>query len=401
MSQLHKPFFSIVIPTKDRASLLEDLLISILDQEFKDYEIIISDNSDDCETADALKKYSDKRIVYLKTGNFKMADNWNAGIEECSGEYLLIFSDKMVLKKGAFAYLHNFIKNKNPECVMWNIDAFYDKGKTFQKTPNVVNNLGNDFILADTLISSIISTDFDAYQMPCHCNSAISMKLIDKIIAKSGKACFQLNPDYTLAYQISLQAEKISLLPEDLTILRYPDQLGGYGNGTSFMQKGEVGKQFMIDNQDWSNRTDVYQDVPIKGNRFGFDIILKDLYQILEKYEVDPDTIMSRDERLAHYYFFVYREIQLRINMRIDMSEEMVLWDESLALEPLALKNIVYLRISKERLLLKTQLIKIKIFIKSFSFFRYILSSIGDKIFRPRIIKYNSLNHCLQNTQIF
>ena len=157
----------------------------------------------------------------------------------------------------------------------------------------------------------------------------------------------------------------------------------------------------MIDNQDWSNRTDVYQDVPIKGNRFGFDIILKDLYQILEKYEVDPDTIMSRDERLAHYYFFVYREIQLRINMRIDMSEEMVLWDESLALEPLALKNIVHLRISKERLLLKTQLIKIKIFIKSFSFFRYILSSIGDKIFRPRIIKYNSLNHCLQNTQIF
>ena len=37
------PFFSIVIPTKDRVDLVEDLLISILDQDFDSYEIILSD----------------------------------------------------------------------------------------------------------------------------------------------------------------------------------------------------------------------------------------------------------------------------------------------------------------------------------------------------------------------
>jgi len=39
------PLFSIVIPTKNRPGLLKDTVSSVLLQNFKDYELIVSDDS--------------------------------------------------------------------------------------------------------------------------------------------------------------------------------------------------------------------------------------------------------------------------------------------------------------------------------------------------------------------
>jgi glycosyltransferase involved in cell wall biosynthesis len=41
---LNRPFFSIVMPTRDRAHLLKFALQSALSQTFDDYEILVSDN---------------------------------------------------------------------------------------------------------------------------------------------------------------------------------------------------------------------------------------------------------------------------------------------------------------------------------------------------------------------
>ena len=45
-----KPFFSIVIPTKNRPELLRDAIRSVLLQNFDDYELIVSDNFNDERT---------------------------------------------------------------------------------------------------------------------------------------------------------------------------------------------------------------------------------------------------------------------------------------------------------------------------------------------------------------
>ena len=44
------PFFSIVIPTKNRPVFLRESIQSILYQDFDDYEIIVSDNFNETET---------------------------------------------------------------------------------------------------------------------------------------------------------------------------------------------------------------------------------------------------------------------------------------------------------------------------------------------------------------
>jgi len=52
---INRPFFSIVIPTHNRADLLYFAVKSFLQQDFGDFEIIISDNNSTDNTKDILK----------------------------------------------------------------------------------------------------------------------------------------------------------------------------------------------------------------------------------------------------------------------------------------------------------------------------------------------------------
>ncbi|MBX9222446.1 glycosyltransferase family 2 protein, partial [Campylobacter coli] len=61
------PKLSVIVPTFNRSSLLQKAVQSILNQDFKDLEIIISDDnsSDDTKSVVENLQKSDKRIKYF------------------------------------------------------------------------------------------------------------------------------------------------------------------------------------------------------------------------------------------------------------------------------------------------------------------------------------------------
>ena len=64
---IKNPFFSIVIPTRNRADTLKYTIKTILNQDFQDYEIIICNNNSVDDTEEIVKKFSVKWIKYLKS----------------------------------------------------------------------------------------------------------------------------------------------------------------------------------------------------------------------------------------------------------------------------------------------------------------------------------------------
>ena len=50
LSSSKSPFFSVLIPTRNRPNLTADLINSVLSQSFSDFELIVADNSSDEET---------------------------------------------------------------------------------------------------------------------------------------------------------------------------------------------------------------------------------------------------------------------------------------------------------------------------------------------------------------
>jgi glycosyltransferase involved in cell wall biosynthesis len=85
---------SICIPAYKRPANIERLLYSISIQTFKDYEIIISDDSPDDSLQAVLQKYGQLPIVYYKNGkSLGTPANWNYGISLAKGEWIKIMHD--------------------------------------------------------------------------------------------------------------------------------------------------------------------------------------------------------------------------------------------------------------------------------------------------------------------
>jgi len=102
-----KGLVCICVPTYNRSNLIGELLDSILMQSYDNYEIIITDNSDNLETKELIEsKYQNEKIRYFKNEkNLGMGGNTLKAFSYVSGEYLTftpdddVWIDKDKLKK--------------------------------------------------------------------------------------------------------------------------------------------------------------------------------------------------------------------------------------------------------------------------------------------------------------
>tara|TARA_B110000003_G_scaffold256930_1_gene274841 strand:+ start:27428 stop:28609 length:1182 start_codon:yes stop_codon:yes gene_type:complete len=390
------PFFSIVLPTKDRPSLLKPLIESVLAQDFEDFELIIYDNSDSNKIQELLKKFQDDRIKKIRTGGLNMADNWDQAISLASGKYMLLFSDKILLKKGALNFLATYLERSRAECVTWGIDICCDSEMVFFE-----DKLNTDAYLISSreLIKKILLSDYASYDhAPFHCNSCISVDLLEKIRSKYGRISHQLNPDYTLSYQVTLLLKDIHRLNKSLVILRQHDLETGYGNGFSFVKKTEAAEKFMEDNKDWVNRVGERREIPINGNKFIIDIMLKDLYEMLEIHNVDAKNFVDLDVRLISYYCRTLDEIYWRSSMGVDMKNEKLCWDQALLEENKSIYAAVY-QYKKEQQFKKIRM-QVTSLVKSIPIISRALVALRNYIKVRKGMRYTSLQSLLDQTKI-
>ncbi len=110
------PEVSVVVPTFNRAKIVPKAIDSVLQQTYKDYEIIVIDDGSTDNTKAVLRNYDDK-IVYRYKENGGISSARNSGIEIAKGKYIaLLDSDDFWLKKQA-GETDNMFQRK---CVLWN-----------------------------------------------------------------------------------------------------------------------------------------------------------------------------------------------------------------------------------------------------------------------------------------
>jgi glycosyltransferase involved in cell wall biosynthesis len=141
-----KPFFSVVMPTRNRAALLPIAIQSVLEQTFGDFEIIVSDNFSDDNTRQVVESFDDPRIKYFRTSEFLTINNsWAAGIDHASGRYVGFLADDDVYSK---IYLETFeqeIALKTPDVAACGMPQYYElphyeSAHKFE-TPNFTNRV--------------------------------------------------------------------------------------------------------------------------------------------------------------------------------------------------------------------------------------------------------------------
>jgi len=85
---------SVIVLTYNRAHMITEAIDSVLNQTFKDFELIIVDNYSSDNTESVVKSYVDKRIRYFKNQNNGLIGiNRNYGIKKSQGEYVAFLDD--------------------------------------------------------------------------------------------------------------------------------------------------------------------------------------------------------------------------------------------------------------------------------------------------------------------
>jgi glycosyltransferase involved in cell wall biosynthesis len=102
------PFFSIIIATKNRAELLREMLNSIDQQTYQDYEIVIVDDHSTDSTSAMIEGRADPRIRYLTNKGVERSAARNTGIEAARADYLCVLDDDDYIEPN---YLHDFWSN--------------------------------------------------------------------------------------------------------------------------------------------------------------------------------------------------------------------------------------------------------------------------------------------------
>lgn len=109
---MNEPFFSICIPTYNRAHLLPAAIKSALAQTDSDFEIIVVDNASRDNTQEILRRYDDPRIrVVRNTQTVSMYANHNICVEHARAPWVVfLHSDDRLLPDGLSRY-HDLIEN--------------------------------------------------------------------------------------------------------------------------------------------------------------------------------------------------------------------------------------------------------------------------------------------------
>ena len=134
-------FFSIVIPTFNRADLLPETIDTILSQSFSNYEIIIVDDGSKDNTEEVINsKYNRiSNIRYFKKDNEERGRARNFGFEHSTGSYVIFFDSDDLMQKNHLQTLFDVItKLDHPNFIATKHLLIDEKGK---KSYNSSKNL--------------------------------------------------------------------------------------------------------------------------------------------------------------------------------------------------------------------------------------------------------------------
>lgn len=113
---------SVLLPTRDRLSLLRHAVHSVRRLDDSEWEIVISDNESSEDVGGYVESLEDPRIRYVRTLELlPVADNWNNALAHSTGEYVVMLGDDDALLANYFARTRQLIGEfDHPEVIYHN-----------------------------------------------------------------------------------------------------------------------------------------------------------------------------------------------------------------------------------------------------------------------------------------
>lgn len=202
--------FSVVVPTRERASTLRHCLRSCLDQNFDDYEVIVSDNFSSPATREVVDEIGSSKVRYLRTpGPLAMSSSWEYALTHARGEYIVLIGDDDGLLPHALKEIDVLSRESHSRAIRW--DAAYYTWPSFS-IPGQENYLRIPLfrklcvVESTRVISEVIGFHENYSLLPMFYNSAIHRDVTAELRAKTGRVFCNAIPDVYSGFAVAAVA---------------------------------------------------------------------------------------------------------------------------------------------------------------------------------------------------
>lgn len=163
-----QPFFSVVIPLYNKEKYIKKTLESVLNQSFKDFEIIVVNDGSTDSSLTEVAKFSDKRLHIFHQKNEGASAARNHGIDVSKTNYIAFLDADDLWHNNHLQVLHNLI-NDYPDAGMYSTGYMISYNSHLKKAK--IKNIPDGFI-------GVISDFFDSslYDSPINSSVAVVKK---------------------------------------------------------------------------------------------------------------------------------------------------------------------------------------------------------------------------------
>jgi glycosyltransferase involved in cell wall biosynthesis len=145
-------FFSVVIPTFNRANLVEKTIRSVLNQTYTDFEVLVVDDGSTDNTEEVVISIPDHRLHYFKKQNAERGAARNFGVKHSKGEYINFLDSDDVLYSNHLSKAFEFLQQRNyPELLYHCYDIQNPQGKVIRKQEKLKGDISRKLIYGNLL----------------------------------------------------------------------------------------------------------------------------------------------------------------------------------------------------------------------------------------------------------
>ena len=300
------PFFTVVVPTMNRSKLLKAAIQTVMWQTFTDFELIISDNSNKeesrTENQETIQKYStDSRVHYIRPVTWmNMPDHWEFATRHASGRYVVILTDRMVMRPNALKFLHSQITKSQSEIevVSWHDSSSFDERSGLLVTGPFTGKtvvLDSKKVICDyAKFSGTAGSKPYSNRLPRQLNSCYRFDVAQRIRSEHGCLFFPISPDYTSAFLLLAYTDNIVYLDRPLYMSH-----GNESNGRHATIYGS--KQYISSLGD----VDVYSGLPLCLDTL-LNLVVRDLLTVKKMVCVKLSDV---ELDLVGYYMALYHSL--------------------------------------------------------------------------------------------
>ena len=147
---------SIIIPVYNAEKFLDETINTVLNQTYKNFELILVNDGSKDKSVDVIKKYNDKRIKLIDNKNNKGAAlSRNDGIRKAKGRYICFLDADDLWNKEKLEKQINFMKEKECAFSFTGYEFANENGIPNGKKVYIPKKLNYKSALKNTTISTI------------------------------------------------------------------------------------------------------------------------------------------------------------------------------------------------------------------------------------------------------